>query len=87
MAYLTILVLYAGLMVALGVYMTRSVRKAADFFVAGRSLGPGLLFATLLAANIGGGSTVGATGLDTVACCLVVGWLSGIRVDCPAGRG
>jgi SSS family solute:Na+ symporter len=63
MAYLTILVLYAGLMVALGVYMTRSVRKAADFFVAGRKLGPGLLFATLLAANIGGGSTVGATGL------------------------
>jgi SSS family solute:Na+ symporter len=63
MAYLTILVLYAGLMIALGVYMTRGVRRSSDFFVAGRDLGPGLLFATLLAANIGGGSTVGATGL------------------------
>jgi len=33
------------------------------FFVAGRRLGPGLLFATVLAANIGAGSTVGAAGL------------------------
>ncbi len=31
--------------------------------MAGRSLGPGLLFATILAANIGAGSTVGAAGL------------------------
>src|SRR5262249_57142455 len=33
------------------------------FFVAGRQLGPGLIFSTMPAANIGGGSTVGATGL------------------------
>ena len=31
--------------------------------MAGRSLGPGLLFATMVAANIGAGSTVGAAGL------------------------
>ncbi len=31
--------------------------------MAGRRLGPGLLFSTLVAANIGAGSTVGATGL------------------------
>ena len=36
---------------------------AGDFFVAGRRLGPGLIFSTMLAANIGAGSTVGATGL------------------------
>src|SRR5438094_9943458 len=39
------------------------VKKADDFLVAGRSLGPGLLATTFLAANIGAGSTVGATGL------------------------
>src|SRR4029077_12634038 len=33
------------------------------FFVAGRSLGPGLIFSTMLAANIGAGSTVNATAL------------------------
>jgi SSS family solute:Na+ symporter len=39
------------------------VKESGDFFVAGRRLGPGLLFSTLVAANIGAGSTVGATGL------------------------
>lgn len=45
----------------LGLWIGRRVRGAADFFVANRSLGPGLIFATMLAANIGAGSTVGAT--------------------------
>lgn len=54
---------YAALQVALGVWLARAVRDTSGFFVAGRSLGPGLLFATLLAANVGAGSTVGATGL------------------------
>jgi len=39
------------------------VRGTGDFFVAGRRLGPGLIFSTMLAANIGGTSTVGASGL------------------------
>ena len=39
------------------------MRGASDFFVAGRRLGPGLIFSTMLAANIGAGSTVGATAL------------------------
>src|SRR5262245_16598133 len=47
----------------IGVRLGRHMRGAADFFVAGRSLGPGLIFSTMLAANIGAGSTVGATGL------------------------
>jgi SSS family solute:Na+ symporter len=63
MTYLLILVAYALLMIALGAYLSRRVRQSSDFFVAGRDLSGGLLFATLLAANIGAGSTVGATGL------------------------
>ncbi len=54
---------YGALLVAAGALVARRVRGSADFFVAGRSLSTGLLFATLLAANIGAGSTVGATGL------------------------
>ena len=63
MSYLPILIGYALLMVVLGVVASRRVRATSDFFVAGRGLGTGLIFSTLLAANIGGGSTVGATGL------------------------
>src|SRR5512139_817182 len=50
-------------MVAAGAWLARRVRGAGDFFVASRALPPGVVFATLLAANIGAGSTVGATGL------------------------
>src|SRR3989442_3811681 len=48
---------------AVGVVVGRRVRGASDFFVAGRQLGPGLIFSTMLAANIGAGSTVNATAL------------------------
>lgn len=61
--HLTLLLAYAALMVGVGLFIGRRVKSAGDFFVAGRSLGPGLLFATMVAANIGAGSTVGATGL------------------------
>lgn len=54
---------YSVGLIGLGLWIGRQVRGARDFFVAGRGLGPGLLFSTLLAANIGAGSTVGATGL------------------------
>lgn len=60
---LLLLFAYSAAIVALGLWLGRRVRTASDFFVAGRSLGPGLLFSTMLAANIGAGSTVGATGL------------------------
>ena len=39
------------------------MRGSADFFVAGRRLSAPLIFATVLAANIGAGATVGAAGL------------------------
>src|SRR6266852_6162105 len=63
MAYLVITIGYSIAQIALGVWVARRVKGSSDFFVAGRRLGPGLLFATFLAANIGGGSTIGATGL------------------------
>ena len=60
---LTFLALYAIAMVAAGVFVSRQVKTASDFFVGGRVLPGSLVFVTLLAANIGAGSTVGATGL------------------------
>jgi SSS family solute:Na+ symporter len=48
-------------LMALGLWIGRQVKGASDFFVAGRRLGAGLIFSTMLAANIGAGSTVGAT--------------------------
>jgi SSS family solute:Na+ symporter len=62
MAYLIIIVVYSVGQIALGVWVARRMKGSSDFFVAGRNLGPGLLAATLLAANIGGGSTIGAAG-------------------------
>ena len=59
---LGLLIVYSIGIIALGWWMGRAVRATTDFFVAGRSLGAGLIFATFLAANIGAGSTVGATG-------------------------
>jgi len=57
-----LLIAYTALFVAIGLWIGRRAR-AADFFVAGRAFGPGLIFATFLAANIGASSTVGATSL------------------------
>ena len=57
---LTFLLLYAAALVMLGWWTSRRSNSAGDFFVAGRSLSPGLLFATFLAANLGAGTTVGA---------------------------
>jgi solute:Na+ symporter, SSS family len=62
MAYLVIIIGYSIAQIGLGVWVARRLKGSSDFFVAGRSLGPGLLAATLLAANIGGGSTIGAAG-------------------------
>src|SRR4029453_1480662 len=61
--HLALLIAYCVVIMAMGLVMGRQTKTKGDFFVAGRSLGPGLLFATLVAANIGAGSTVGASGL------------------------
>ncbi len=60
---LAIILGYTLVMMAWGLWMSRQVKGSSDFFVAGRSLGPGLIAGTFLAANIGAGSTVGAAGL------------------------
>jgi SSS family solute:Na+ symporter len=61
--YLLTLMGYSALLIAVGWIASRKVRNAGDFLVAGRRFGPGVIFATFLAANIGAGSTVGAAGL------------------------
>ena len=61
--YLFALLAYSVFLMGLGLIISRRVRNSTEFLVAGRSLGPGRIFATFLAANIGAGSTVGAAGL------------------------
>ena len=60
---LTLLIAYLVGIIVFGLVISRKVRSATDFLVAGRNLGPGLIFTTFLAANIGAGSTVGAAGI------------------------
>jgi len=61
--HLAVLVAYSATLMGVGLAIGRRVRGASDFFVAGRRLGAGLIFSTMLAANIGAGSTVNATAL------------------------
>jgi SSS family solute:Na+ symporter len=62
-ATLVLLIGYSVGLSLLGVWIGRRVESSGAFFVARRRLGPVLIFATILAANIGAGSTVGAAGL------------------------
>jgi SSS family solute:Na+ symporter len=59
---LALLLLYSIGLTLFGVWVGRRVRGSADFFVAGRGLSAPLVFATVLAANIGAGTTIGAAG-------------------------
>jgi solute:Na+ symporter, SSS family len=61
--HLILLLIYSAGLVALGLLVGRLVRSSGSFFVAGRGLSAVLVFATMLAANIGAGSTVGASSL------------------------
>jgi len=62
-ALLILLVVYSLALIVLGAWIGRTVRQSDSFFVGGRTLGAGLIFATFLAPNIGAGSTVGATSI------------------------
>ena len=62
MTHLTLLTVFAVAQIAIGIAIGRRVRSTGDFFVAGRRLSGPMLFSTMLAANIGAGSTVGAAG-------------------------
>ena len=61
--HLGLLIAYSILLTVVGLWVGRLVRGSGDFFVAGRALSAPLLFSTVLAANIGAGTTVGAAGL------------------------
>ncbi len=61
--YLAAIIAYAVALVAIGWLIGRRVTGAGAFFVAGRNLTSGLLFTSLIAANIGAGSTVGVAGI------------------------
>tara|TARA_B100000029_G_scaffold287571_1_gene281380 strand:+ start:91848 stop:93254 length:1407 start_codon:yes stop_codon:yes gene_type:complete len=58
-----VFMIYCTAFIGLGIWVGRKVDSGAAFFVANRRLGPALIFSTVLAANIGAGSTIGATGL------------------------
>ena len=60
---LVLLLAYAAGLIGLGVWIGRRVESSGGFFVANRRLSAVLLFSTVLAANIGVGSTVGAASL------------------------
>lgn len=60
---LGVLVGVALLYLFVGLRVSRRAKTAEAFFVGDRKLGPGLIFSTLLAANIGAGTTVNATAL------------------------
>jgi solute:Na+ symporter, SSS family len=60
--HLLLVIVYSVGVVAFGIWTSRFVRRSSDFFVGGRSMGAGLILSSMLAANIGAGSTVGAAG-------------------------
>jgi SSS family solute:Na+ symporter len=75
------LIAYSVFFIVVGAVMARRVKRADDFLVAGRRLGPGLIASTFLAANIGSGSTISATGIGYRS-----GWTAWWWVGC-AGIG
>ena len=60
---LAVFMVYCTAFIGLGIWVGRKVDTSAAFFVANRRLGSALIFSTVLAANIGAGSTIGAAGL------------------------
>ncbi len=80
--YIITLVVYSILLITVGLIASRLVKKSSDFFVASRSLGPGLIFSTFLAANIGAGSTVAATGLAYRIGASAWWWVGSAAIGC-----
>jgi SSS family solute:Na+ symporter len=81
-AYLLVIVVYSLAQIALGVWIARRVKGSSDFFVAGRTLGPGMLAATLLASNIGAGSTIGASGAGFTNGFAAWWWVGAAAIGC-----
>ena len=60
---MAIVAAYLIVMVVVGVYLARRIRNTDDFYVAGRSLGPFVLMATVCATTIGGSAMLGRAGI------------------------
>jgi SSS family solute:Na+ symporter len=73
---------YSVLLIGLGAWFSRRVRLASEFLVARRKLGPVLIFATFLAANIGAGSTVGAAAFGYRAGWSAWWWVGAAGLGC-----
>lgn len=73
--YLVVIGLYAVLLISVGLFISRKVKGADDFFVGGRKMAPFLLFITLVAPNIGAGSTVGVAGMGFVSGISAAWWI------------
>lgn len=58
-----IVAVYLIAMVVIGVCLVRRVRNTDDFYVAGRSLGPLVLMATVCATTLGGSAMMGRAGI------------------------
>ena len=54
---------YLVSMVAVGVYFVRRIKNVGDYYVAGRSLGPLVMMATVCATIIGGSGLMGRAGV------------------------
>lgn len=80
--HFAILASYSVALMALGLWIGRRLHGASDFFVASRRLGPGLIFSTMLAANIGAGSTVGATSTAYLTGIAAWWWVGSAAVGC-----
>ena len=59
---LVIIGLYLLVMIGIGVWFVRRVKGEDDFYVAGRSLGPVVIMATVCATIVGGSAMMGRAG-------------------------
>jgi len=64
MTYLTTIIIYLFFLFAVGLYVTKKVKKKEDFLVAGRSLTAPILVSTLLATWIGSGDIFSVSDLS-----------------------
>lgn len=60
---LAIIAAYLLAMVAVGVYFMKRIKNTGDYYVAGRSLGPWVMMATVCATIIGGSGLMGRAGV------------------------
>lgn len=88
---LSVIVLYLLAMLFIGFYFVKRVKNTGDFYVAGRTLGPVVLAATVCATIIGGSAMMGRGGISYTSgmrsVMIAIPYLLGMYVfSCIAGR-